>query len=293
MGYSDPKPQYPIVPRERLDFDLDGDIPRFWFDGNPFKTRFFDAMSTLFPEGEKFFINCVRDYRERITDPKLVQEVKAFTRQEGQHTMVHNQFNERLKAQGIDVDGILRREAKLLNNARRVMPAVYTLGQTAAVEHITAIMAHGFFDRREVLEHVDARVRAMYAWHAIEEIEHKAVAFDVLKQVAKAGYFVRILSMLVIMVTFPLHVFLILNHMLKRDGFNFRQRTGLWLHGLWWLYGPRGLFPPVMGHLFAYLKPGFHPWNEGPMRNYELWLDTFNRTGDPIAAGNALHAAGS
>jgi hypothetical protein len=29
------------------------------------------------------------------------------------------------------------------------------------------------------------------------------------------------------------------------------------------------------------------------MPSYGTWLKTFDRTGDPIAAGNALHAAGS
>ena len=81
---SAPIPAQAIVPREKLDFGLDGDIPKYWFDGNPFKTRFFDALSTLFPEGEKFFIVCVRDFSEGITDPQLAQEVRDFTRQEGE-----------------------------------------------------------------------------------------------------------------------------------------------------------------------------------------------------------------
>ncbi len=54
-------PAKQIVPRKGPDFGLDGDIPRHWFGGDAFKTRFFDAMSLLFPEGEKFFIQCVRD----------------------------------------------------------------------------------------------------------------------------------------------------------------------------------------------------------------------------------------
>ncbi len=288
-----PKPEgYSIVPRQDLDFGLDGDIPKYWLGGDPFKTRFFDAMSTLFPEGEKFFITCVRDYRDRITDPVLNQEVKDFMRQEGQHGMVHTRFNDRLKAQGVQVDMIEDSTRRILNRVRNIMPRSFTLGQTAAAEHMTAIMAHSFFHRREVMEDADPRIRAMYAWHAVEEIEHKAVAYDVLTKVAKASYFTRIFTMLYVSMLFPLHTFLIMSHMLKVDGFSWRQRAGLWLKGLWWLYKPGGLYLPVMPHYLAYYVPGYHPWKEGKMFSYERWIEVFGQTNDPIAAGNALHATG-
>ena len=105
-------PQH-IVPRQNLDFGLDGDIPKYWFGGDVFKTRFFDAMSTIFPEGEKFFIYCVRDFKDQVTDPQLAQDIKDFIRQEAQHSMVHNQFNDRLKQQGIDVDMLERIQHKV------------------------------------------------------------------------------------------------------------------------------------------------------------------------------------
>ncbi len=283
---------YSIVPRQGLDFGLDQDIPKYWLGGDPFKTRFFDAMSTLFPEGEKFFITCVRDYRDRVTDPVLAQEVKDFMRQEGQHGMVHTQFNNRLKTQGVQVDVIEEGTRKILERIRRILPRSFTLAQTAAVEHMTAIMAHGFFHRRGLMEHADPRIRAMYAWHAVEEIEHKAVAFDVLTKVAKAGYFTRIIMMLYVSLLFPLHTFLIMNHMFKVDGFSWYRRPGLWLRGLWWLYGPGGLYMPVMPHYLAYYIPGYHPWKEGAMFSYERWIEVYGQTGDPIAAGNALHATG-
>src|SRR5690606_38080036 len=153
-----------------------GDIPKYWFGNDPFKTRFFDAMSTIFPEGERFFISCVRDFRDQVTDPKLQQEVKDFIRQEAQHGMVHDQYNDRLRAQGIDVDRLENIEKYLLFDLmRKYVPKKHTLAVTAASEHMTAIMAHSFFARKEVLESADPRMRAMYAWHAMEEIEHKSV----------------------------------------------------------------------------------------------------------------------
>lgn len=282
---------YPIVPRSAVDFDLDGDIPRHWFGGDPFKSRFFDAMSTLFPEGEKFFITCVRDYREQIRDPELQQQVKDFMRQEAQHGRIHKQFNDRLLAQGIKVDAIEAKTRNLLARIRQWMPASFTLAQTAAAEHMTSIMAHSFFDRPEVFANADPRIRAMYIWHGVEEIEHKAVAYDVLTNVAKASYFLRIGVMLYTSIMFPLHVFMILRHMLRVDGFSARQRLGLWARGLAWLYGWNGLFRPLIGHYLAYYKPGFHPWQDGGMAAYERWRSAYEQNGgNAVEAGNAAYA---
>lgn len=283
-----------IVPREKLDFGLDGDIPKYWFDNDPFKTRLFDAMSTLFPEGEKYFIACVRDFKEKTTDPELQQQVRDFTRQEGQHGMVHTQFNNRLVKQGIDVPRLLNRQNEIMFGVfRRYLSRKYTLAQTAAAEHMTAIMAHSFTERRELMENADHRIRAMYAWHAMEEIEHKGVAYDVMQKVAKVGYFTRVMAMLHTSFGLPLHTFLIMAYMLRVDGFGFWQRAGIWLRGLWWLYRPGGLYMPLMGHYLAWYLPGYHPWKTGQMLSYKRWLAAFNNTGNPIAAGDELYIASS
>jgi predicted metal-dependent hydrolase len=283
-----------IVPREHLDFGLDGDIPKYWLDGDAFKTRFFDAMSTLFPQGEKFFITSVREYKDQITDPKLAQDVKDFTRQEAQHSMVHNRYNERLKAQGVDIDDITQRmEEDLFGEANKRLTPLQRLAITSALEHLTSMMCTCFFERRDLLEKCDPRIRAIYAWHAIEEVEHKAVAFDVLDQVAKANWFQRNIPMFLITFGFPFTVARIMNHMFVVDGFTRSQRASMWLKGLWWFYKPGGLFLPTLGYYFSYYKPGFHPWKLREMPSYNTWLETFERTKDPIAAGNALHAAGA
>lgn len=279
-------PEKQIVRRAGPDFDLSGDVPRHWFGGDPFKTRLFDAMSLLFPEGEKYFIECVRDYRDQITDPELQEQVKDFTYQEAQHGMVHTAYNNRVAAQGVAVDKIIAEEKKLLGWMRKTFPRGFTLAHTAAAEHLTAIMAHSFMNRPEIFEDADPRLRALYLWHGIEEIEHKAVAFDVMQKVAGVGYFTRVLALLYVSFFFPLHTFLITNHMLKVDGVQNRFRV--WMRGLAWLYGPRGIMIRLLPAWAAYLLPGFHPWKAGRMRAYSAWRSTFEKSGDAIAAAEAV-----
>jgi predicted metal-dependent hydrolase len=286
-----------IVPREKLDFGFDGNIPKYWFDGDPFKSRLIDAMSVVFPEGEKFFIASVRNFREQVTNPRLKEDVKNFIRQESQHTMVHTLYNERLKRQGASIDRMVDRIAQkqqaFFEARRRTYSQAFNLALTAASEHITSSMTHAFFDRRSILEYADPRMRALYAWHSIEEIEHKAVAFDVMRDVAKVGYFRRCAAMLMVLWTFNATTLVIARAMLKFDGFSEKECKRIFRRGLLWLYGPAGLFSSSAGHLLSYFKPGYHPWQEHELSNYQAWLDAFNSTGDPVLAGNALFMAGA
>lgn len=280
-----------IIRRSDLDFGLDDeDIPRYWYEGDPFKTRFFDAMSLLFPEGEKFFIACVRDYKDQVEDPELAEQVKDFTFQEGQHGMVHTRFNQRLERQGVNVPKILEEQKKFIAMARSNLPSKFTLAETAAAEHMTAIMAESILNNPDRLKNADPRIRAMYYWHAIEETEHKAVAFDVLQKVAGAGYFTRIGGMLAETIIFPLFIFVNMAHMFRVDGLESKWK--IWFKGLWWLYGPRGVFTRMLPAYFRYYLPGFHPWKKKPSPAFNRWLTEYeHRGGDPVAATDRFIAA--
>ena len=148
----------PVV-RTNLDFKLD-DIPRFWFGDDPFRTRIFDALSLTFPEGERYFIESVRLFRDKIEDPELQQKVKDFIRQEAQHGISHDKMNDLMKEQGMPLDQFTTMLKKIFKFELTKRSPQYNIAMTAAAEHLTALMAHTFYNYKETASTIVKRVNA-------------------------------------------------------------------------------------------------------------------------------------
>ncbi len=178
------------VPTVReLDVDLTT-VPRHWMAGSPVATAISNGINLLFPHGERFFVRSVNHYLGEIKEPALRAQVLAFFKQEGHHAKAHDTFNEVMRAQGFAIDGFLTRYKKISSWLEARLPAKLNLAGTAAAEHYTAILAHGAFTKG-MLDATAPGMRELLAWHAAEEIEHKAVAFDVLQEV-DPSYLLRI-----------------------------------------------------------------------------------------------------
>ena len=280
-----------IIPRENIDFGLDASIPRYWYANDPYKTRVMDGMQLYFPEGERYFITCVRPFREQISDPILAKHVKDFTRQEGQHGIAHTQFNQLLRDQGMPVDEMLAMQKKRNSFWLSRFSQEFNLALTGAFEHFTALLAEGFFTRKQVMDGADPRVKALFAWHAIEEMEHKAVVFNVMSTVAKVSYFKRSAAMIYATLEMTRETYRSTDLLLKADGFSWLERKRMFVAHLPWMYGRNGVFSSFSGMILAYLKPGFHPDDIPVVHNYPDWIQAYERTGDPGQACAALIAA--
>lgn len=169
------------------------DVPRHWFWGNARATALANALNLVFPAGERFFIRSVRHYMDRLhDDPVLHEEVRRFMGQEVRHGMEHERFFEALEAQGYEIRSFLAWYERVAygNLEQKFGPAV-NLAVTVALEHFTAMFAERALTRDVLDEHAHPVMRDLLMWHACEELEHKAVAFDVLKKV-DPRYAVRI-----------------------------------------------------------------------------------------------------
>lgn len=235
-------------------------IARWWLNGDPVATAWFNALSGTFPRGEAFFIEAVKAHRDGAP-PALAEDIRAFIVQEVNHTREHLAFNRIAADAGYDMAMIDRHVESLLKQLEG-RPAILDLAATMALEHYTAMMAHEFLARPEHFTGADPEVAALWRWHAIEELEHKAVAYDTWRHATRGwGRFrrwrVKALMMLLVTRTFITHRVRDTLDLLAQDGITgWTARRSLIAYLLWQPGVLRRIFPAWL----AYFLPGFHPW---------------------------------
>lgn len=266
-----------IQPR-RPSYDF-REVPRYWLGGNVWGTHMANAINLLFPSGERFFMRSVKAYVDQLDDPRLREQIRGFLAQEALHGAEHEHFFSRLEAQGYELKSFLAFYEHLAWKVLepRLSPEL-RLAVTVSLEHFTASFAHHMLTR-EGIEGVDPTMRALMRWHAAEEIEHKAVAFDVLRAVAP-GYRNRALG-----------------HLLATAG----------LLGFWWIGAYRLMqqdpnarwwrllrdrrrahrqgdlaLGDIARSFLAYLRPDFHPWQ---VADYALAERELRAQGLAVGAG--------
>ncbi len=233
-----------------------------WHGEGVHVTQFFNTLSLYFPEGEKFFIQSVRHYRDRITDPVLQQAVAGFIGQEAMHGREHRAFNALMSDAGLPAQAIEDFTTRRLKMAHKLFPPSAQLSMTIALEHLTAIMAADLLKNPQVLAGSHPDYARLWRWHALEETEHKAVAFDVWKTVMPPtliSYLRRCMGLIQV----SLHVWLFTAVFHVRMARAARPAEG---HLRGYLRLAKFLFIKPAAWLslapawFAYFKPGFHPW---------------------------------
>ena len=269
------------IPPRRMDFVFAEDTKRYWYKDSPYLTTFWTTLSTLFPEGETFFVDSVKNYRKRIEDPLLKAQVSGFIGQEAMHSKEHQAFNDLAEKHGYPANNLDRDLGKLLGFTRRFVPKKIQLAITVALEHYTAILAEQLLRDPSHQQNIqDPEALKLWMWHALEENEHKTVAYDVYNLVG-GGYFTRVLTMLVVTLFFFAVVGIGHARMLWSDGKLFDIKGNL--KGFWYLWSPKGLFPQLLPQYLDFFRPGFHPNDHDTVQLLDDWREKLLGTGGMLA----------
>nr|WP_298724174.1 metal-dependent hydrolase [uncultured Steroidobacter sp.] len=270
-----------ITPRD-LRLDRNALEARWWHGGDPVATAYFNALSASFPQGETFFIEAVRRFRDRV-DARLQQQIQAFIEQEAAHTREHVAFNKLIKNAGYDTTAMDAETRRRLDIARSRHP-VGQLAITVALEHFTAIMAHSLLTEKDPLPGAPAEVVRLWQWHAIEEVEHKAVAFDTYLAVTRElspfrRWAIRCQVMVLISVQFWHSNLQRMADFFRQDGIN-TPRT--WWRVFTYLWFKPGMLRRIFVPYLSFFRPGFHPWDHDDgalVREFEQRLRLAERQG--------------
>src|SRR5690625_4639995 len=262
--------------RRDLNFKLDPEIIGEWhWAAGPIFTNFLNTFSTVLPIGERFFIRSVRHYRSQITDPELKKAVTAFIGQEAMHGREHETYNDAFFSRvpvGAKFEKLVQR---ILEGASEHLPASLCLSATIALEHFTALLGEAVLSDERVSAGADPHYAAILRWHALEEVEHKAVAYDVWEAVMGndwKAYGIRSFGLVAATVIFWGLVIPTFLQLLRTEG----QLTNVdgWRKFLRYTVGDIGMLRRQLGNYFSYFKPGFHPWDHDNRHHLEQ-LDNF------------------
>lgn len=240
----------------RPTFGLSTGLPAFWHGGDAFRTHLFDAMSVMFPPGERLFIDTIRAAREHFDEPALRARASAFVAQEANHSRVHGEYNEVLGERGYDVAAMEARLWRRFARLSRRHTLKTRLAVVLAYEHVTTELAVATLRWPFWLDGADAHYAALWRWHAAEEIEHKSVVMEAYRALG-GGYTRRVAAM--ITVTLWLWIDLVRNHlsMMRRDGLLWNPQA-IW-RGFVFTWLRPGMIPRLLPGYLAWYKPRFDP----------------------------------
>ena len=234
---------------------------RWWLNADPVATAWHNALSGTFPRGEAFFIEAVKAHRDG-TPPELAEAIRLFIKQEVNHTREHVAFNRAATDHGYDLARIDVRVEKMMAKVKG-RPRIVDLAATMALEHYTAMMAHEFLANPQHFAGADPEAAAMWRWHAVEEIEHKAVAYDTYLHATKdwtrwRRWRLKSLMMLIITFNFFKHRVEDTLDLLAQDGLTGAKMK--WQLAKYLLVSP-GIIRRIFPAWVSFFLPGFHPWN--------------------------------
>lgn len=264
-----------VRPRD-IHFDVEAARQGHWLGGDPVGTAVLNALSLTFPDGERLFIDAVKHYRSQVSG-KLASDVAGFIAQEAIHSREHYELNRLIDRDRYPVAEIEAGVRERVQMGRDRGPMAMLIS-TIALEHFTAMMAETHLASKELFDGAAPDIERLWRWHAMEETEHKAVAFDVFMEVTKdwspfLRYRRRVISMALITLVFSRNITRYAARLLEADGYSPKAALKAVKAYVW---KKPGLFSRGWKTYFAWYRPGFHPWDQDNRAEVAAWKAEFD-----------------
>ncbi|MBL4571194.1 MAG: metal-dependent hydrolase [Alcanivorax sp.] len=243
------------IPPRQVDFNFAASSPRYMYGNNATASLHFAVLSGFFPPGEMFFVESVRRYRERISDQRLKAEVSGFIGQEAIHSREHDRLNAFLKARGMDTT-VAEKSVKAGLWLLSRLPASQQLACTTFMEHFTASLAEQLLTDQDFRRRADPELLVLWEWHALEELEHKSVTYDVYNLIGNRWH-QRLLALPLVMASLAPGLFFSWAWMVAKEG-----KASDWkdiAEGLSLLLGKKGFITRILPLMPEYFARDFHP----------------------------------
>lgn len=277
------------VPTRPMDFDSwIADLPKYFAaDGDIVMSHILAVLSSVFPDGEDFFVRSVRAAADQITDPKLAKDVEGFIGQESMHGREHRMLNDKLAELGYPTHQIGWYVRVVTAVRERFQTKKANLAFTSALEHYTASLAENLLGHEEARNEIGhPGFRYLLMWHALEESEHKAVAFDVYRAIG-GGEVTRQVAMWFTHLLFVLETGMWAAISLLRDTYAWRHPVKV-AKSLWRLRKSPFTTPEATRQLFEYHRLHFHPNDRDTTELISTWRERlFGEQGELVGVLSA------
>ena len=261
----------PVIKQRKMQFPFSDITEKYFFDNNSIISTYMAALSATFPPGEKGFIDSVRNYRDQITDPELQESIKGFIGQEGHHSYQHKEINQVLNDLGLFVHRIEEDLEKKITDAKGRLDKRDFLASTVGMEHITAIMAEYILENQHVLDPLPTSARELLLWHAVEEIEHKAVAFDVYETcVGERRRLHIVMGIQTILFLWQVGLYQLSLLRWAKKVPSVRDVVG----AAKFFFGKKGLARNIVKPYLDYYRDDFHPWDNDNTALINKWKES-------------------
>lgn len=273
--------------KRKVVIDFDENIPAHWFDGDAFLSRYFDSFSLAFPDLERFMIEVVREVTADLpAEDPVKKEAKIFIYQEAQHSIVHDHYNKMALASGVSAPKMDRFLKWSINWMNKNLSLKSRVAVGAGIEHFTSLMAEHFI-ASGLFSPAHPKMRALWEWHSLEELEHKCVLFDVYKEGCKGSYLQR--AIIFVGGVFYAN-YLSINYakeLLESEGV--KTERFFFFKSLRRLFGKNGVLRSLVRPVFYYFKPSFHPNDIAEPELLKHWAKAYDESEDALTASNYIN----